>query len=83
MLSWTASGCEHCYVERMTLQQTKALWAGVWASVMLILGMVVQPASMSSLTVLLLAAVIPPAVLWHLWNAPSASTSETINSILR
>jgi hypothetical protein len=67
----------------MTLENTKALFAGVWAFGILAVGIAANVTFASGQMALAAVAVLPPLVMWRLWMAPSESMSESIREAIR
>ena len=56
---------------------------GVWILAVLAFGYLFGMTSFASWTVLGVVALVPPAAMVRLWNAPPPSISETIRDVLR
>lgn len=54
-----------------------------WVSILVALALATRPESLASWLALTLVAVVPAAVVMHLWRAPVTSTSESIRSAIR
>ncbi len=57
--------------------------ATVWLVAAVVVGFALDVTSGSSLLVMAALAVLPPLVMWHFWNAPDKTMSESIQDSRR
>jgi hypothetical protein len=67
----------------MTHHYRKVLGVVSWATIMLALMFSLQPASLVSLAVFTFLIVGPAAAMWHFWNEPPQTLSQSIQSELK
>lgn len=62
----------------MQLRYTKAAVTALWILTVVLAAVISNLTSASNWVVVAVLAGIPPTILWHLWNAPVPSLSESI-----
>jgi hypothetical protein len=63
----------------MGFKRIKTVIAAAWMLAVILLGIVLQTTTGGSLFVLAALGVVPPLVMWLLWNAPPETMSESIH----
>jgi hypothetical protein len=67
----------------MTLENTKASFAVVWAFGIFAVGLAANVTFASGQMALAAVAVLPALVMWRLWTAPRECMSESIRKAIR
>lgn len=62
----------------MSRNSIKTTIASVWLVAALVMGVALGATSGSGLFVMTALALLPPAVMWHFWQAPAQTLSESI-----
>ena len=67
----------------MGIKTIKTTVASVWVVAALVVGFALDVTSGSSRLVMAALALLPPLVMWHFWNAPDKTMSESIQDSRR
>jgi hypothetical protein len=67
----------------MQLRYTKTAFTALWSLAVVVAALIGNLTSTFNWIVLAALSVVPPAILWRLWNPPVPSMSESIREALR